>query len=156
MSLEEKKPCAYVDGSFNPQKGKYAFGLVAFHPGGEVEEFCGSGNSAEALKQRNVSGEMIAAMLSVKWAIVNGYKELTIYYDYAGIEAWVSGAWKAKNELTMKYRDTMRTWGTRVAIRFEKVEAHTGNKFNERADELAKEGLEKEVGLPDITKLKQE
>lgn len=146
---------AYVDGSFNPAEKKYAFGLVCFHPNGITEEYCGSGDSEQALAQRNVSGEMIASMLAVKWAIVNGYTELEIFYDYVGIEAWVTGAWKAKNELTQKYRDAMRNWQSRVKIIFTKVPAHTGNEFNERADKLAKSGLLKEPGLPEITALKQ-
>lgn len=141
---------AYVDGSFNPQIGKYAFGCVLFHPDGETEELNGSGNSEEGVKQRNVAGEMIAAMLSVRWAIINGYDRLEIYYDYSGIECWVTGAWKAKNELTQKYRDAMRKWQENVSISFTKVEAHTNDTYNEQADRLAKAGLEKEPGLPPI------
>lgn len=144
---------AYVDGSFNPDMGRYAYGCVLFHPTGETEELCGSGDSPDALSQRNVAGEMIAAMLAVKWAMVNGYDGLEIYYDYAGIECWVTGAWKAKNDLTQKYRDTMRRWRQNVNISFFKVAAHTADKYNEQADKLAKSGLEKMPGLPEITKL---
>lgn len=141
---------AYVDGSFNPNIGRYAFGCVLFHPDGEIEELCGSGDNPEALLQRNVAGEMIATMLSVKWAVVNGYSKLDIYYDYSGIESWVTGAWKAKNNLTQSYRDYMRNNGGRVNISFVKVAAHTNDTYNERADKLAKSGLEKEPGLPTV------
>lgn len=141
---------AYVDGSFNPSVNKYAYGCVLFHEDGEIEELCGSGNSQDALAQRNVAGEMIASMLSVRWAILNGYDSLEIYYDYSGIECWVTGAWKAKNELTQKYRDSMRNWGNQIKISFSKVEAHTNVKYNELADKLAKKGLEMPVGLPQI------
>lgn len=146
---------AYVDGSFNPADKKYAFGLVCFHPDGTTEEYCGSGDSEQGLAQRNVAGEMIASMLAVKWALVNNYDEIEIFYDYVGIEAWVTGTWKAKNELTQKYRDAMRNWQTKVKITFSKVPAHTGNEFNERADKLAKTGLTKEPGLPIIKPLGQ-
>lgn len=146
---------AYVDGSFNPALQKYAYGLVCFHPDGTEEEYCGSGDSPEALSQRNVAGEMIAAMLAVKWAMVNGYTELEIFYDYVGIEAWVTGAWKAKTELTVKYRDAMNGWRSKIEIAFTKVPAHTGNEQNERADRLAKHGLELPVGLPQIVPLQK-
>lgn len=146
---------AYVDGSFNPALGRYAYGLVCFHPDGETEEYCGSGNSPDALAQRNVSGEMIASMLAAKWAILNGYSELEIYYDYVGIEAWVTGAWKAKNELTQKYRDAMRGWQNKIKISFVKIPAHTGDRYNEMADKLAKSGLEREPGLPEIVPRKK-
>ena len=144
------KAVVYVDGSFNPKAEKYAFGCVCFHPDGSTEEYCGSGNDHEALKQRNVAGEMIASMLAVKWALINEYDELEICYDYSGIESWVTGAWKAKNELTRKYRDFMRSKSDRVKISFTKIEAHTNNTYNEMADKLAKAGLEKDPGLPVI------
>ena len=144
---------AYVDGSFNPQVQKYAFGCLLFHPDGQTEELCGSGDSPDALAQRNVSGEMIAAMLSVKWALVNGYDSLEIYYDYMGIECWATGAWKAKNDLTRKYRDYMMARMRELNISFHKVAAHTNDPYNERADQLAKKGLEQPVGLPALVKL---
>lgn len=156
MSDVFENPTAYVDGSFNPEIGRYAYGCVLFHPNGVCEELCGSGNDPDAVLQRNVAGEMIAAMLSVKWARVNGYSKLDIYYDYAGIEAWVSGAWKAKNKLTASYRDAMRNWMNTVEISFFKVAAHTSDKYNEQADKLAKCGLTKEPGLPEIIRLNQE
>lgn len=145
------RPTAYVDGSFNPELNKYAFGLVLIHPEGRIEEKCGSGDTPEAVKQRNVSGEMIASMLAVKWASVNKYSELDIYYDYSGIECWATGAWKAKNDLTKKYRDYMQKAMSCLSIRFFKVEAHTNVKFNEMADKLAKKGLTLPVGLPEIS-----
>ena len=144
------KATCYVDGSFNPKLQKYAFGCVCFHPDGSTEEYCGSGNSEDALKQRNVAGEMIASMLAVKWALINGYDELEICYDYAGIEAWVTGAWKAKNDLTAKYRDYMRERSENVKLSFTKIEAHTNSTYNEMADKLAKQGLTKDPGIPEI------
>ncbi len=149
----KERPTAYVDGSFNPEIGKYAFGLVLIHPSGYIEELSGSGDSPEAVSQRNVSGEMIASMLAVKWAIVNEYNSLDIYYDYKGIECWVTGEWKAKNDLTQKYRDFMQSKNKFINIRFFKVAAHTNVKYNEMADKLAKKGLTEPVGLPEIKRL---
>ncbi len=140
----------YVDGSFNPELNKYAYGCVLINDNGSVEELCGSGNNPDALLQRNVSGEMIASMLSVKWALLNGYKRIDIYYDYSGIEQWVTGGWKAKNKLTQDYRDWMRAQKEKIDIRFFKVIAHSKDEMNERADKLAKEGLLKNPGLPEI------
>ena len=63
-------------------------------------------------------------------------EELSIYYDYTGIREWVVGSWKAKKELTQKYRDYVRASG--IKIHWVKVESHTGVKFNEMADEIAR------------------
>jgi len=148
--MEEKKLVAYVDGSFNPSVNKFAYGCVLIREDGSIEEICGSGTDPEALKQRNVSGEMVASMLAVKYALKFGYSSIDIYYDYSGIECWVTGAWKAKNELTKSYRDWMNDKRKKLDIRFYKVEAHSNVKYNEQADKLAKRGLEKEPGLPSV------
>ena len=147
--LRDRAIC-YVDGSFNPDVNKYAYGCVFINDDGSIDEYCGSGNDEVALKQRNVSGEMIASMLSVSLAIARGYSSLDIYYDYSGIECWVTGEWKAKNELTQKYRDWMRSKKQRIGIEFHKVQAHSHDEYNERADKLAKQGLLKAPGLPEI------
>ena len=144
------KLTAYVDGSFNPEINRYAYGCVLIKEDGSIDEISGCGNDPEALKQRNVSGEMIASMLSVQYALKNNYDCVDIYYDYSGIECWVTGAWKAKNELTKSYRDWMNDKRKRIKISFFKVEAHTNVKYNELADKLAKQGLEKEPGLPKL------
>ena len=138
----------YVDGSYNDVIKKYAFGCVFILDDGEIYLALGSGDNPESLKQRNVSGEMLGAMYAVSCAKKSGYKAIDIYYDYSGIEMWVTGAWKAKNELTQKYRDYMRSCGADIKISFHKVEGHSGDKYNDLADKTAKRGLEEGNGIP--------
>ena len=132
---------AYVDGSFDVASQRYAYGCVMLMPDGEVETFSGSGNEPESALLRNVTGEMLGAMHSVKWCIEHGYKELEICYDYAGIEMWATGAWKTNKDLTKKYAEYMRERMKIIKIRFTKIAAHTGVKWNEEADRLAKEAI---------------
>ncbi len=134
---------AYVDGSYNVAKGIYGYGCVLLLPEDEeaYEKISGSGNDTEVAKLRNVAGEMLGAMNAVKYAGQKGYKKLTIYYDYMGIEMWATGGWKCKNEYTMGYRDYMKKMSSLVDVSFEKVAAHTGDRFNELADKLAKEAV---------------
>ena len=91
-------------------------------------------------------------MFAVKWALTNGYTEIEIRYDYEGIEKWVTGEWKAKNELTQKYVASMKLWEQSVRISFLKIEAHSNNKFNDEADRLAKAALTEGKGIPKIKK----
>jgi ribonuclease HI len=93
---------------------------------------------------------MLGAMYAVRTAIKNGYKAVEICYDYQGIEAWVTGAWRSKNELTQKYSAFMRKWGQDIKIIFTKVAAHTNIKYNELADKTAKRGLTEGNGVPEI------
>lgn len=134
---------AYVDGSFEVSLGRYAYGCVILTPEGEIIRKSGGGNEPEAAALRNVTGEMLGAMNAVKWSLEHGYTAVDIRYDYMGIEMWATGGWKAKNPLTQKYAEYMQKNAAKIKITFKKIAAHTGDKYNEEADQLAKAALEK-------------
>ncbi len=141
---------AYVDGSYDDGLKKYAFGCVFLTPSGDIIKKSGNGENPASLAIRNVAGEMLGAMYAVRWAIANHYPEIEIRYDYEGIEKWVEGEWKAKNELTVKYAGAMNEWKDSIRIVFSKVAAHSNNKYNDMADELAKTALTEGNGIPGI------
>jgi len=145
----------YVDGSFEASIGKYAFGCVFITPYGSIYGEYGNGDNEQSLQHRNVTGEMLGAMYAVKTAMMNGFRKVEIRYDYEGIEKWVTGAWRSKTELTQKYTQAMREWSRNIEICFTKVAAHTNVYYNEKADKLAKAGLEKAQGVPKVRKLEE-
>ncbi len=147
---EEEQLVAYVDGSYEHSLLKYAFGCVFLLPDGRCLTENGSGNNPESAKLRNVTGEMLGAMFAVKFAMKNGYRKIEICYDYEGVEKWVTGVWKSKTELTRKYTQAMRSWGTKIQISFTKVAAHTNVYYNEMADQLAKAALVEKDGIPPV------
>ena len=49
--------------------------------------------------------------------------------------------WRAKTPLTSKYAAHKQEAGKKVKISFCKIAAHTGNHYNEEADQLAKSAL---------------
>lgn len=128
----------YVDGSFDVETNVYGYGCVVIKKDGSIEQYYGAGNNPECVLLRNVAGEMLAAMSAVRYAIRSGCKSVNICYDYSGIEMWAIGAWKANNDLTLKYSTSMKEWQDEIAISFQKVAAHTGEKYNEMVDKLAK------------------
>ena len=139
---------AYVDGSYDDTIKKYAFGCVFILPDGRIFTEYGNGDNAKSLQHRNVTGEMLGAMFAVKFAMLNGFTGVEIRYDYAGIEKWVTGEWRAKTELTGKYAAAMREWARDIEIRFTKVTAHTNVYYNDLADTMAKTGLRLGNGIP--------
>jgi ribonuclease HI len=50
----------------------------------------------------------------------------------------------------------MRESGSRIRITFQKIAAHTGDKYNEEADKLAKAALVGGKGIPEITRVQSE
>lgn len=129
---------AYVDGSYNASKHTWGYGVVLFPEGqeGNAKEYFGEGTRYNTA--RNVAGEIYGAIKAAKTAADMGFSEILIHYDYQGVAAWATGDWKAKQELTKFYKQTMDELSKKINITFNKVAAHTGVKYNERADQLAK------------------
>jgi len=146
---------AYVDGSYDDSIKKYAFGCVFITETGDIYTEYGNGDNPQSLQHRNVTGEMLGAMYAVKTAMLNGYKEIEIRYDYEGIEKWVTGQWRSKTELTQKYAASMREWSKSIGIHFTKVVAHSNVTYNELADQMAKQGLTDGNGVPKLRKLQE-
>ncbi len=144
---------AYVDGSFDPSIGKYAFGCILLTPDGEIIRESGNGQDPESLAIRNVAGEMLGAMYAVQWAVNHGYPSLTIYYDYEGIAKWAKGDWKAKNKRTQQYAEFMNGKRSYIQLSFQKVKAHSGDHYNEEVDKLAKSALVNGNGIPRISRI---
>lgn len=141
VEVPENMVIAYVDGSFEKSIGRYAFGCVILTPDGQEIRRSGSGSDPAGVAIRNVAGEMLGAMNAVKWARENDYPAVEIRYDYEGVEKWVTGVWRAKTPLTSKYAAHMQKAGNKIRISFCKIAAHTGNHYNEEADQLAKSAL---------------
>ena len=141
VEVPENMVIAYVDGSFEKSIGRYAFGCVILTPDGQEIRKSGSGSDSAGAAIRNVAGEMLGSMTAVNWAIENKYPAVEIRYDYEGVEKWVTGVWRAKTPLTSKYAAHMQEAGKKVKISFCKIAAHTGNHYNEEADQLAKSAL---------------
>ena len=146
---------AYVDGSYEDSIKRYAFGCVFLVPDGRIFLQYGSGNNEQSLQHRNVTGEMLGAMYAVKAAILGGYRRIQICYDYEGIEKWVTGVWRAKQELTAMYAESMREWGQSIQIRFTKVPAHSNVTYNELADQTAKRGLVETDQIPKVIRIEE-
>ncbi len=150
VEVPENMVIAYVDGSFEKSIGRYAFGCVILTPDGQEIRRSGSGSDPAGVSIRNVAGEMLGSMTAVRWAMENNYPAVEIRYDYEGVEKWVTGVWRAKTPLTSKYAQIMQEAAKKIHISFCKVAAHTGNFYNEEADQLAKGALhntEQEISM---------
>ena len=147
-AAEEKFPegvRAYVDGSFDSSSGRFSCGVVIVETDAEgrteTTELNAAFDDEEAARQRNVAGEIMGSKLAIDHCIANGVKAVEIYHDYEGIGAWADRRWKANNTLTQGYRDYVADARKNMDIRFVKVKAHAGNKYNELADKLARKAL---------------
>lgn len=138
LSAVETEALAYVDGSFNISTGVYGYGGVLLCRDGSIRPLQGHGRDETLRTMRNVAGEIHGSMAAIQAAADAGIASITIFYDYMGIEMWANGQWKTNKEGTRAYKAFIEAIRPRIEIRFQKVAAHTGVRFNELVDQLAK------------------
>ncbi|MCQ3977625.1 MAG: hypothetical protein DPW09_29715 [Anaerolineae bacterium] len=127
----------YVDGSF--VDNAIGFGAVIVQNGTVIKELSGqvpTDDDPSLLQSHQVAGEIYGVQAAVAWCQENGITAVTIAYDYAGLEQWATGGWQAKQSLTRTYAEFIQNCG--VDITWRKVTAHAGQRWNERADALAR------------------
>ena len=132
---------AYIDGSFDRVSGIYGSGVVIVD-GDEKYEYKHAGNREDYAQLHNVAGELEAAKFVMWYAVDKKIKEITLFYDYQGIEAWAVGDWKANLPYTQDYVKFYNKVKTAVKVNFVKVKAHAGIELNELVDSLAKDAIE--------------
>jgi len=126
----------YVDGSFI--NGATGYGAVILKNGIVIDELCGRVDASDVNGTRQVAGELFAVREALAWCRSHSIGEVDIYYDYLGIEKWATGQWKTNQPLTKDYARFLSSCPVR--IHWHKVDSHTGNRWNDRADALAKKG----------------
>ncbi|WP_446897814.1 ribonuclease H1 domain-containing protein [Clostridium sp. LBM24168] len=136
-SCTETEAVAYVDGSFNRETKEFSYGAVIFWKGREYH-FSDRFNDSELAEMHNVAGELKGSERAMEFALKNKIDKLTIYHDYEGIAKWCTGEWKTKKEGTKAYKSFYENIRQNIDIEFVKVKGHSGDKYNELADKLAK------------------
>jgi len=130
----------YVDGSYHTGTEEFSYGMVVLKDGRE-ETFCEKFADPELSSMHNVAGEIFGARAAMQYALDNNIDEIAIYHDYEGIARWCLGDWKTNKEGTKAYKAFYDEASKQVKVHFVKVTGHSNDKYNDMADELAKEAL---------------
>ena len=129
---------AYVDGSYNIKTKNFACGVVMLIDGKEIT-FNQAYDDEELAKMRNVAGEICGSILAMRYCVKNSIDTLHLYYDYEGIEKWCTGVWKTNKPGTIRYKEFYDSIKSDLRVIFHKVKGHSGDKYNDMADRLAKD-----------------
>jgi len=132
---------AYVDGSYNIKTKEYGYGCVLIEGQTVQKQMLGKDSRQDYISMRNVAGEIMGSEMAIRYAIEHGYSLICIYYDYEGIEKWANQEWKANKIGTKAYQQFIADSRQKIQISFMKVLAHSGDKYNDMADRLAKKAV---------------
>lgn len=138
-SLYKNNYCVYIDGSYNEKtkKAGWAFCIVRDNQIIYKE----SGVIDIESSSRQVIAEIYALYKSMVYIKDMKISDIYLFYDYKGIEAWINGTWKVKDKNISQIVGNIKIilYEQKINIKFIKVDAHSGDYFNEVVDKLAKE-----------------
>lgn len=143
-NISEDKIVFYTDGSYRPSINPNASGWAWVSVG---ESGLAQSGMVENPVSRNIDGELMAVKKAIQYVLDNNInKDVVIVHDYEGCGKWVSGEWRTKKDLTKDYVsfvEKAKLAHSPNSISFSWVKGHSGNIFNERADELAVRAIKK-------------
>lgn len=131
---------AYTDGSYHSQKG-FSYGVVIIKDNEVIHTISNKFKDTILDSFQNTAGEMMGAIAAMNWCADQGYGSMTLYYDYEGVAAWCTGAWRPKVPASIAYTKRYFDVKDRIKVNFVHVRGHSGDKFNNMADALAREAL---------------
>jgi ribonuclease HI len=130
----------YVDGSYSVESEKYAYAFVAVRDDVIVHIQYGISKDTSKKQLRQIAGELEASTMAALYASSIGEKKVAIFHDYAGIYHHAAGTWERKDASSKEYYETMNRLMTEkgLEIVFVKTDGHSGDIYNEIADNFAK------------------
>lgn len=131
---------AYTDGSYNKDTGEFGAGIVMFEKsGGDPDFYMEKGRAVEGENGWQVNGEIAAARKAILKAVNAGAKSLEIHCDYEGVAKWADKKWKRNKTYTREYAAYVEEARKKLQITFIHVKGHSGDKWNDKADRLARQ-----------------
>lgn len=141
-----KEITIYTDGACSGNPGPGGWGAVLFH-GNRMKEI--SGGEDNTTNQRMELTAVVEALRALK---VSGW-DVVVYSDSAYIvnafrEDWISrwqkNGWKNSKKNDVANQDLWKSLLALMSknrVQIEKVKGHSGDKWNERCDELARKAI---------------
>ena len=131
---------AYVDGAYDDKTQSYSLGVVLFINGKRIE-MQQLQNDPNFTKYCNVAGEVMATETAIRKAIEMGAKSILIYHDLVQLSNCLDEQVEVKATIWKSYRKAMKKLSKKISFNFKHVKAHSGVKYNTRADQLAKSAI---------------
>ena len=140
----------FTDGACSGNPGPGGFGALVLKRGKVIQEMCAGEDHTT-----NNRMEMMAVIVGLEYAltIIDSHTERILVttdskYVMEGITRWVQGwkrnGWQTKAKQPVKNQDLwmrLDDLQAKLNVTYKWVKGHAGHKWNERADELARQGI---------------
>lgn len=140
-----KNVVAYIDGSYDEATLKYSYAAVIVKGNGEELLLCGIGQESQASPVGSIISELAASASVMDWAKSNKIKAATIVYDCAAIVDAIKKDIRWPRPAERKYRKIYHSVSEKAEIEFRKIQGHSGNRYHDIADALARQTLGLEI-----------
>lgn len=133
----------YIDGSYNRYKEMFSYGMVVYRHKTSQEFYAGKSCAKNSVHLNNVAGELLGAKKALEYCVSNKIKKLNLYFDYDGIQKICTGEYTVTSTgIAKDYKEMYIRVHNKMQINFVQIKSHSGNKFHDRADKLAKWALD--------------
>ena len=135
---DEKILKIYTDGSYCEATKKYGAAFVVIENDKEIYRY--SYAERDITGKKNISGELVAAMRALEWVFITKYSDdIEINHDLSFIKDICTNKINPKIDygkiLKQLYNMCIKDG---IAVKFNEIESHSGNYWNNFVDKLAK------------------
>ena len=145
--LDEGRVVAFTDGGFDSDSKIAGYGVYILQPNDlkavEISEVV---LTKKFENSNNITPEVMAVKNAFDWAVSNNYDKIAIFHDYSGIGKWGRKEWKAKSGIAKWFVEKVDSIYTDILdIKYIWVPGHSNITYNEEADRLATEAINKNL-----------
>ena len=141
-NVKTAKYTFFCDGAYSAKSNRAGAGVVILTgPDVIVEKHSEEVHDKEFKLMRNVSGELASVFYALEYIKRHKIKSADIYVDYQGLIKWANKEWTPTKLKTKEYVELVDEVRKNCTINFIKVKSHSGDKYNDVADKLAKRAV---------------